>query len=49
MKLYKNQVMAFYYSATLCTPYVIAAVSSNARGLNEWERLNKWVGEMPSV
>jgi len=28
-------------------PYAIAAVSSNVRGSNELERLNKWAGEMP--
>lgn len=27
-------------------PYAIAAVTSNARGSNELERLNKWAGEM---
>lgn len=32
VKLYKNQVMTFYYSVTLRTPYTIAAVGSNARG-----------------
>lgn len=41
--------MTFYYSVTLRTPYAIAAVSSNAKGSSEWERLNKWAGEMPRL